>query len=58
MRWVGHLGRVGEKRDAYRALAGKLWEKTPLERPRHRRNDNMDLQNVGWGAWTGISGSE
>jgi hypothetical protein len=58
MRWAGHVGRVGERRVAYRALARKLWGKTPLERSRHRRNDNMDLQKVGWAAWTGISGSE
>jgi hypothetical protein len=30
--------------------------KRPLGRPRHRRenNINMDLQEVGWGAWTGL----
>ena len=35
----------------------KPWEKTPLGRPRHRRNDNIDMdpQKVGWGAWTGLS---
>jgi len=30
--------------------------KKPLGRPRHRMEDNinMDLQKVGWGAWTGL----
>jgi len=30
--------------------------KRPLGRTRRRREDNtvMDLQNVGWGSWTGI----
>jgi len=28
----------------------------PLGRPRHRQEDNitMDLQEVGWGTWTGL----
>jgi hypothetical protein len=35
----------------YRVLVGKLEGKRPLGRPRHRREDNinMDLQEVGCG---------
>ena len=35
---------------------GKLEEKRPIGRPRCRLEDNikMDLQEVGWGAWTGL----
>jgi hypothetical protein len=45
-----------ERRGAYRVLVVKLEEKRPLERPRHRWEDNikMDLQEVQWGAWTGL----
>ena len=35
----------------------KLEGQRPLGRPRRRREDNikMDLQEVGWGAWTGLN---
>jgi hypothetical protein len=37
-------------------LVGKPEGKRPLGRPRHRWEDNinMDLQKVGWGAWIGM----
>jgi hypothetical protein len=39
------------RRGAYRALVEKLERRRPLERPRHRWEDNikMDLREVGWG---------
>ena len=39
----------------YRALVGKPEGKRPLGRPRHRWEDNieMDLQELQLGAWTG-----
>jgi hypothetical protein len=42
---------MGEGRVVYRILMGKPEEKTPLWRPRHRREDNIkaDLQEVGCG---------
>jgi hypothetical protein len=42
---------MGERRGAYRALVGKPEGRRPLERPRHRWEDNikMDLREVGWG---------
>jgi len=46
---------MGERRGICRVLVGKREGKRPLGRPRHRWEDNikMDLQEVGWGAWTG-----
>jgi hypothetical protein len=41
---------MGEKRNAYRILVGKLEEKRPLGRPRRRWVDNIkiDLRGIGW----------
>jgi hypothetical protein len=41
---------MGEKRNAYRILVGKLEEKRRLGRPRHRWVDNIkiDLKEIGW----------
>jgi hypothetical protein len=51
MRWAGHVARVGEKRNACRALEGKPEEKRPLGWPRRRWMDNikMDFREIGWG---------
>jgi len=45
-----------EKRDAYRVLNSKPSGKRPLGRSRSRWEDNikMDLQDNGWGGWTGL----
>jgi len=47
---------MGERRGVCRVLAGKPVGKRPLGIPRRRWEDNikMDLQEVGWGAWTGL----
>jgi len=47
---------MGERRGVYRVLVGKLEEKRPLGRPRHRWEDNikMDLQEVECGGMGGI----
>jgi hypothetical protein len=59
MRWVGHVTRMGEKRNAYRLLVGKPEGKRPLGRPRHRWVDNikMNLLEIGWGVvdWIGLA---
>jgi hypothetical protein len=49
MRWVGHVARMGEKRNAYRLLVGKPEGKRPLERPGCGWVDNIrrDLGEVG-----------
>jgi hypothetical protein len=45
MRWAGHVARMGEKKNAYRLLVGKLEGKRPLGRPRRKweHNIRMDL---------------
>jgi hypothetical protein len=49
---------MGEWTGAYRVLVGTPEGKRPLERPRHRweESNKMDLQGVGWGAWTELIG--
>jgi hypothetical protein len=56
-RWAGHVARMGEKRGAYRLLVGRPEGRRPLGRTRRRWEDNikMDLEDVRWGAWTGLS---
>ena len=51
MRWAGNVALMGEKKGVYRALVGKSTGKRPLGGPRHRWDDNiqMDLQEVGCG---------
>jgi hypothetical protein len=41
---------MGETRNAYRILVGKLEGKRPLGKPRRRRVDNikMNLREIGW----------
>jgi hypothetical protein len=55
-RWAGHVARFGEGRGAYRMLVGRPEVRRPLGRPRRRWEDNikMDLQEVEWGARTGL----
>ena len=58
MRWAGHVAHMGEEKRVYRVLVGKLEEKRPLGRPRHRWVDNirMDLQvGCGYMDWIGQS---
>jgi hypothetical protein len=47
---------MGEGRGAYRILVGRPEGRRPLGRHRRRCEDNikMDLQEMGWGAWTGL----
>ncbi|KAJ4450651.1 hypothetical protein ANN_02080 [Periplaneta americana] len=50
LRWAGHVARMGESRNAYRVLVGRLEGKRPLGRPRRRWEGNikMDLREVGY----------
>jgi hypothetical protein len=41
MRWVGHVGRMGEGRVVYKVLVGTPEGKRPLERPKHRWKDGI-----------------
>jgi hypothetical protein len=56
MRWAGHVARMDEGRGACRVFVGRPEGRRPLGRPRRRWEDNiiMDLQEVGFGAWTGL----
>jgi len=56
MRGVKHVACRGERRGVNRVLVGKPEGKCPLGRPRHRwkNNINMEFQEEGWGAWTGL----
>jgi hypothetical protein len=47
---------MGKERCAYRVLVGRPEGRRTFGRPRLRWEDNinMDLQEVGWGAWTGL----
>jgi hypothetical protein len=49
MSWAGHVVLMGEKRNAYRILAGNSEGKRPLGRPRRSRVDNMkmDVREIG-----------
>jgi hypothetical protein len=50
MRWVGHVARMGETRNAYMILVGKPEGKRPLGRPRCRWVDNIKiyLSEIEW----------
>ena len=51
---VGHVARMGDRRGVCRVLVGNPEGKRSLGRPRRRWEDNikMDLQELGWRAWT------
>jgi hypothetical protein len=57
MKWARHVSTNGEKRNAYRLLAGKPEGQRPLGRQRRRWVDNikMDLGEMRWGGvdWIG-----
>jgi hypothetical protein len=59
MRWMGHVARMGENRNAYRLLVGKPEGKRPLGRPRRGwvHNIEKELGEVGWGDvdWIGLA---
>jgi len=52
----GACSMYGERKVAYRILVRKPEGNRPLGRPRRRLMDNikMNLQEVKWGAWTGL----
>ena len=41
---MGHLARMGERRDVYRVLVGKPEGKISLGRPRRRWEDNIKME--------------
>jgi hypothetical protein len=60
MRWVVHVARMGQTRNAYRILVGKPEGKRRLGRRRRRWVDNikMDLRETGWDGmdWIDVQG--
>jgi hypothetical protein len=48
---------MGERRGVYRDLVGKPEGKRPLGRPKHRWEDNINMDSRKWfvGVWTGSS---
>jgi hypothetical protein len=57
MTWEGRITFMRERTVAYGVFVRKPEGKRPLERPRHRWEDNikMDLHEVEWRAWTGLT---
>jgi hypothetical protein len=57
MGWAGHVARTAEGRSVYRVFVGKPEGKRPLGRPRRRweYGIKMDLREIGWGVWSGIT---
>jgi hypothetical protein len=51
MRWSGHVARKGEKRNAYRILAGKPEGKRLLGRTRRRWVENIKMNGMVWIGW-------
>jgi hypothetical protein len=49
MKWVGHVARVVEMRNAYKILVGESEGRRQLWRSRHIWEDNirMDLRDIG-----------
>jgi hypothetical protein len=46
MWWVGHVGRMGEKRNPCRVLVGEPEATRPLGRPRHEWVDNIKMDGL------------
>jgi hypothetical protein len=59
MRWAGHVACMADERKVYKVLVGKPEGKTPLGRPRHRRESGirMDLREIGWAGVVDLTGS-
>jgi len=57
MRWAGHVGRMRDRRCAYRMLVGKPDGKTQFGRPIPKCEDNIkiDRQEVGRGDWIALA---
>ena len=56
IRWAVYVASIRERRGVYRVLVGKTERKRPLERPRHRWEDNIKMapQEVGFGGMNWI----
>ena len=45
MRWAGHVAHMGEGKGVYSVLVGKPEGKKPLGKPRHRWEDNIQMDH-------------
>ena len=56
MRWAGRVARVGERTGANRVWVGMSEAREILAKPGHKGENNIELylQEVRWGAWTGL----
>jgi hypothetical protein len=43
VRWTGHVARMGEGRGVHRLFVGRPEVKWPLEKPRRRWEDNIEM---------------
>jgi hypothetical protein len=52
MRWIGHVGRIGEKRNIHRSSVGKPEGTRLLGKLRHKwvHNIKLDHGRIGWDA--------
>jgi hypothetical protein len=48
MRWAGHVARMGERKCIYMVVVVKPEGKSPLGRPRRRREDNIEMDLKKW----------
>jgi hypothetical protein len=57
MRWAGHVARMGEDREVYRVLVGKLEGKRSFGGPKRRWEDGirMNVREIGRRVWSGYS---
>jgi hypothetical protein len=54
MKWAGYVARIGEKRNVHRLSVGKPDRRRPLGRPRRRWIDNIKIDLLEIGLWTGL----
>jgi hypothetical protein len=48
IKWEGHVVRMVDMRNVYKALAGKRLEKRPFGRPWHGSVTELDVQETGY----------
>ena len=46
---VGHVARIGDRKDAYRVLMGSPERRRPLGKPKLRWEDNIKMDLQEWG---------
>ena len=60
LRWTRHVARMEEGESAFKILTDKSTGKGPLERPRHKLDDNirMDLEEIGINAGNWVDSAQ